>query len=49
VVSGKKAFILELVYSAVAEINEQLVPQEHVHPILMIEVPRRSRGRWRGG
>ncbi|MGZ6213192.1 MAG: protein-export chaperone SecB [Candidatus Binataceae bacterium] len=37
---GKKAFILELVYSAVAEINERLVPQEHVHPILMIEVPR---------
>src|SRR4051812_6652569 len=40
VVSGKKAFILELVYSAVAEINERIVPQEHVHPILMIEVPR---------
>jgi preprotein translocase subunit SecB len=37
---GKKAFILELVYSAVAEINQSLVPQEHVHPLLMIEVPR---------
>ena len=36
---GKKAFILELVYAAVAEIDERLVPQEHVHPILMIEVP----------
>jgi preprotein translocase subunit SecB len=37
---GKKAFILELVYSAIAEINQSLVPQEHVHPLLMIEVPR---------
>ena len=37
---GRKAFILELAYSAAVEVNTQIVPQEHVHPILMIEVPR---------
>jgi preprotein translocase subunit SecB len=40
VAGGKKAFILELAYAAVVEVNPQLVPQEHVHPVLMIEVPR---------
>ncbi|MBX7198376.1 MAG: protein-export chaperone SecB [Rhodospirillaceae bacterium] len=40
VAGGKKAFILELAYAAVVEVNPQMVPQEHVHPILMIEVPR---------
>jgi preprotein translocase subunit SecB len=40
VVSGKKAFILELAYGAVVEINQQMVPEQHVHPVLMIEVPR---------
>ena len=40
VVASKKAFILELVYGAMVEINERLVPQEAIHPILMIEVPR---------
>lgn len=40
VAGGQKAFILELAYAAVVEVNPQLVPQEHVHPILMIEVPR---------
>ncbi|MHB1206284.1 MAG: protein-export chaperone SecB [Rhodospirillaceae bacterium] len=40
VVSGKKAFILELAYGAVVEINQQMIPEQHVHPILMIEVPR---------
>ena len=37
---GKKAFILELAYGAVVEINQQMIPEQHVHPILMIEVPR---------
>lgn len=36
----KVAFILELVYGCVVELNPQLVPQEHAHPVLMIEVPR---------
>lgn len=40
VVSGKKAFILELAYGAVVEINQQMIPEQHVHPVLMIEVPR---------
>ena len=33
----KVAFILELIYAAVVSVN---VPQEHVEPIVMIEVPR---------
>src|SRR3954462_13643260 len=37
VVAGKKAFILELAYGAVVEINQQMVPEQHVHPVLMIE------------
>ena len=40
VVAGKKAFILELAYAAVVEINQELIPEQHVHPVLMIEVPR---------
>src|SRR5262249_43294217 len=36
---AKKAFILELDYACVAELNTQVVPQEHVHPMLMIELP----------
>ncbi|MDX2224035.1 MAG: protein-export chaperone SecB [Rhodospirillaceae bacterium] len=34
------AFILEVVYAGVVELDERVIPQEHVHPILMIEVPR---------
>jgi preprotein translocase subunit SecB len=36
----KKAFILELTYGAVVDINTQVVPEEHLHPVLLIEVPR---------
>jgi len=36
----KTAFILELVYGCVAEVNSQLVPQEYAHSLLLIEVPR---------
>lgn len=39
-VNNKPAFILELVYCAVVEIDERAVPQEHLHPVLAIEVPR---------
>ncbi len=35
-VQDKKLFILEMTYGGVAELN---VPQEHVEPVLMIEVP----------
>ena len=34
---SKKFFIIELTYSAVVQLN---VPQEHVEPVLMIEIPR---------
>ena len=39
-IGEKTAFILELVYNSVVELNPQLVPQEHAHPLLLIEVPR---------
>ena len=35
-VENKKLFILEMIYGGVAALN---VPQEHVEPVLMIEVP----------
>lgn len=35
-VADKKLFILEMAYGGVAALN---VPQEHVEPVLMIEVP----------
>lgn len=36
----KTAFIMELVYGCVAEVNTAAVPQEYVHSLLLIEVPR---------
>lgn len=36
-VNGKKFFILELTYAGVVELN---IPQEHIEPVLMIEIPR---------
>ncbi len=39
-VGEKTAFILELVYGCIAQINPQLVPQEYAHSLLLIEVPR---------
>lgn len=36
----KTAFIMELEYACVAEVNVQVVPQEYVHSLLLIEVPR---------
>ena len=39
--SGSRvAFILEVAYSGVVELDEKQIPQEHIHPVLMIEVPR---------
>jgi len=40
VVAEKTAFLLEAVYGCVVEVNPQVVAQEHVHPLLLIEVPR---------
>jgi preprotein translocase subunit SecB len=39
-VGEKTAFILELVYGCIVQINPQLVPQEYAHSLLLIEVPR---------
>lgn len=36
-VEEKTLFILELSYSALAEVN---VPEEHLEPVLMVELPR---------
>jgi len=38
--SDRKAFILELVYCAAVDVNRQIVAEEHIHPLLMIEIPR---------
>ncbi len=39
-VDGKTAFILELVYGCLVEVNSKAIAEEHIHPILHIEVPR---------
>lgn len=39
-VEDKAAFILELVYGCMVEIDHKNIPEEHVHPFLHIEVPR---------
>ena len=39
-VAGKTAFILEIAYGCVVEINESVVPNEAIHPLLLIEIPR---------
>ena len=39
-VNNRPAFILELVYCAVVEIDERSLAPEHLHPVLGIEVPR---------
>lgn len=36
-INDKKLFILELVYGSVVSLN---IPQEHVEPVLLIEIPR---------
>ncbi len=41
--SGDKvAFILELIFNTIVEIDPQAVPPEYVHSLLLIEVPRHS-------
>lgn len=36
-INEKKLFILELEYAAVVSLN---IPQEHIKPVLMVEIPR---------
>ncbi len=39
-VAGRTAFIFELAYGCVVEVNEQIVPNEAIHPLMLIEIPR---------
>jgi preprotein translocase subunit SecB len=39
-VEGKTAFILELLYGCLVEVNPKAIAEEHIHPLLNIEVPR---------
>jgi preprotein translocase subunit SecB len=39
-VGDKAAFILELIYGCVVELDQKTVPENQVHPFLHIEVPR---------
>lgn len=39
-IGDKPAFILELAYAAIVEVNPELVPAEQLHPVLLIEIPR---------
>ena len=36
-IPGKKLFVLELTYAGVVQLN---VPQEHIEPVLLVEIPR---------
>ena len=38
--AGRTAFILEIAYGCLVEINENIVPNEAIHPLLLIEIPR---------
>lgn len=37
---GKTAFILEVEYACVVEVDEAAIPEQHIHPVLMMEIPR---------
>jgi preprotein translocase subunit SecB len=39
-VNQKPAFILELVYAALLEVDHSVVPEDQLHPMLLIEIPR---------
>lgn len=39
-VAGRTAFILELAYGCIVEVNESIVPNEAIHPLMLIEIPR---------
>lgn len=39
-VGDKTAFILELLYGCLVEVNPKAIAEEHIHPFLHIEVPR---------
>jgi preprotein translocase subunit SecB len=39
-VNSRPAFIAEIVYAAVIEVDERAIPPEQLHAVLLIEVPR---------
>jgi len=39
-VGDMPAFVLEVDYGCVVEINESMIPKEQLHPALLIEIPR---------
>jgi preprotein translocase subunit SecB len=39
-IGDKPAFILELVYATIVEVDEKVIPADQLHPVLMIEIPR---------
>jgi preprotein translocase subunit SecB len=39
-VKQKPAFIMELVYGALLEVDPRAVPEDQLHPMLLIEIPR---------
>jgi preprotein translocase subunit SecB len=39
-VGDKPAFILELAYATTVELDESVIPEDQLHPVLLIEVPR---------
>lgn len=39
-INQKPAFIIELAYVALLEVNHQVVPEDQLHPMLLIEIPR---------
>jgi len=39
-VADKTAFILELQYNAVIQLDDMQIPRDRIHPLMLIEVPR---------
>jgi preprotein translocase subunit SecB len=37
---GKSAFILEVEYGCIVEVNENAIGPAHIHPVLLMEIPR---------
>jgi preprotein translocase subunit SecB len=39
-INRRPAFVAEVAYAAIIEVDERAIPQEQLHAVLMIEVPR---------
>jgi preprotein translocase subunit SecB len=38
--NNQPVFLIEMIYAALIEVDERVVPEDQLHPLLMIEVPR---------